>query len=67
MSKVKYMDEKKVIKKGIDALMKELGPVEAIRFLNIPRMKRVESVKRHRQWQKSLKKDEFLNDVFENS
>lgn len=26
--------------------------------------KRSESVKRHREWQKSLKKDEFLNDIF---
>jgi hypothetical protein len=58
------MDEEKIIRRGIDALVKELGPIEAIRFLNIPRMKRMESVKRHRQWQKTLEKDEFFADVF---
>jgi hypothetical protein len=64
MNKVKYMDEEKVISRGIDALLKELGPIEAIRFLNLPRMKRMESVKRHRQWQKTLEKDEFFVEIF---
>jgi len=40
--------------------MIELGPVETARFLNIQRSKRVESVKRHREWQKSLEKDNFF-------
>jgi hypothetical protein len=39
------MDEEVVIKKGIEVLIKELGPVETIRFITIPRRKRVESVK----------------------
>jgi hypothetical protein len=46
-------------------LMKELGPVETARFLNIPREKRLESVKRHREWQKSLSKDDFLKEIFD--
>ncbi|RJQ53149.1 MAG: hypothetical protein C4530_18280 [Desulfobacteraceae bacterium] len=29
----KYLDEEKVIRRGIEALMKELGPVETIRSL----------------------------------
>ena len=61
---MKYLDEEKVIRRGIDALVKELGPIETIRFLNIPRTKRIESVKRHRQWQKTLDKDEFFAEVF---
>ena len=34
MSTVKYMDEEVVIKKAVEALIRELGPVEAIRFIN---------------------------------
>jgi len=34
MSRVKYMDEEVVIRKAMEALIKELGPVEAIRFIN---------------------------------
>ena len=64
MKIVKYMAEEIVIKRGVGALMKELGPVEAVRFMNLPKRKRVESVKRHREWQKQLDKDPFLNDVF---
>jgi len=66
VSTVKYMDEELVIKKGVEALIKELGPVEAIRFINLPKRKRVESVKRHRQWQKRLDKDLFFNELFGN-
>ena len=45
----RYMDEEAVIKKGMKALIKELGPIEAIRFLNLPKRKRLESVRRHRE------------------
>lgn len=64
MSAVKYMDEEMVIKKGMEVLIKELGPVEAIRFINLPKRKRLESVRRHREWQKLLDKDRFFDEVF---
>jgi len=64
MKALKYLDEEDILKKGIDVLMKELGPVETARFINIPRTKRVESVKRHRDWQKTLNKEDFLNEIF---
>ncbi|MFH0813367.1 MAG: hypothetical protein V2A69_11105 [Pseudomonadota bacterium] len=64
MSAVKYMDEEMVIKKGMEVLIKELGPVEAIRFINLPKRKRLESVMRHREWQKLLDKDRFFDEVF---
>ena len=64
MSTVKYMAEESVIKRGVEALIKELGRVEAVRFINLPKRKRVESVKRHRQWQRQLAKDPFFNEVF---
>ena len=50
--------------KAIEVLIQELGPVETARFINLLRPKRVESVKRHRQWQKNLDKDEFLKEIF---
>lgn len=53
-----------VIKKGVDILVRKLGPVEAMRFINFPREKRQVSVKRHREWQKLLDKDRFFDEVF---
>lgn len=64
MKKTRYMDEEKIITKAINALYKELGPVETIRFLTLPKSKRIESVKRHREWQKTLDKDAFFDEVF---
>lgn len=64
MKTTKYMDEDKIIRKAINILIEELGPVEAIRFLTLPKIKRIESVKRHRKWQKLLKKDIFFDEVF---
>ena len=58
------MDEELMVKKAIKALIGELGPVKANRFINMPRKKRADSVKRHREWQKSLDKDTFLKRVF---
>ena len=60
----KYMDEEAVIRRGVQALIKELGPVEALRFMNLPKKKRLESVRRHREWQKLLDKNRFLDEVF---
>ena len=58
------MDEEIIIRKAMEALIKELGPVEAIRFINMPKKKKVESVRRHREWQKLLDKDRFFSEVF---
>ncbi len=64
MKTEKYMDEDVVIKKGIEALIKELGPVEAVRFITMPKRKKIDSVRRHREWQKGLNKEKFFNEVF---
>ena len=64
MKSAKYLDEEIVIKKATEVLIRELGPVEAVRFTNIPKKKRLESVKRHREWQKLLDKDPFFKEVF---
>jgi hypothetical protein len=64
MRRAKYIDEEIVIRKATEVLIKELGPVEAIRFINMPKKKRLESVKRHREWQQLLNKDRFFDKVF---
>ena len=64
MKAERYLADEVTIKKGIDVLIKELGPVEAMRFINIPRERRMESVKRHREWQKMLDKEHFFDEVF---
>lgn len=58
------MDEEVLIKKTIELLIKELGPVETIRFTNMLKGKRAESVKRHREWQKMLNKSKLFDEVF---
>ncbi len=35
----KYMDEETVIRRGVEVLIKELGPVEALRFMNCQKRK----------------------------
>ena len=64
MKATKTVPDNVLLKKGIEILFRELGKVDAIRFLTIPREKRVESVKRHRNWQKSLNKNAFFDEVF---
>lgn len=64
MKTVKYMDEDAVVKKAMEALIRELGPVEAIRFVTMSKKKRMESVKRHREWQDMLEKDKFFDEIF---
>ena len=64
MKTARYLEEEVVIKKGMQALIGALGSVEAVRFITLPRERRIESVKRHRQWQETLNKDEFFDDVF---
>ena len=64
MKAAKYLDEEVMVKKAVKALFRELGPVEANRFISMPRKKRIESVRRHREWQKNLNKDAFFKGVF---
>lgn len=60
----KYTDEQDLIKKATEILIRELGSVDAIRFITIPHHKRIESVKRHRKWQEGLEKNSFFDEVF---
>ncbi len=56
--------EDKMIRRGLEALMATLGPVETVRFLTLPRQRRLESVRRHQQWQASLDQEWFFDQVF---
>lgn len=64
MKAVQYMDDEMLIEKGVDALLKKLGPLDAIRFFNLSKTARTDSVKWHRDWQGKLDKNQFLDEVF---
>jgi len=40
--------------------VRRLGSVKAIRLMTLPREKRIDSVRRHQEWQDTLNKDAFL-------
>lgn len=61
---LKYIDEYILIKKTIEILIKELGPVETFRFTNLLKGKRMDSVKHHREWQKMLDQTKFFDEMF---
>jgi hypothetical protein len=44
MSVLKYTDEDTLVKKAVEVLLRELGPVDTMRFVAMPRTKRLESV-----------------------
>jgi hypothetical protein len=67
MSITRLMPDKDLIEKVTELLFKELGYTDAVRFLSLPKEQRLESVKRHRNWQESLDKEKFYNDVFPSS
>ncbi len=65
MKATTLMNEEKLIQQAVATLLEKLGPIESSRFLALAiDRNRLDSVKRHRQWQKDLKKAEFFNRVF---
>lgn len=64
MKLTKSVPDNELLKRGTEILFRELGSYNAIRFLTIPREKRLESVERHRKWQGTLDKDAFFDEVF---
>jgi hypothetical protein len=64
MKAMQYLPEENLVEQALAALMKALGPVETMRFLNLPRKSRLESVERHRKWQETLNQEDFFNQVF---
>jgi len=64
MKAMQYLPEENLVEQALNALMKALGPVETMRFLNLPRSQRIESVERHRKWQATLNQEDFFSQVF---
>jgi hypothetical protein len=65
MSEHTYLKEDEMIRRAVEALLRDLGPVEATRFLTLPQRRKVDSVTRHRLWQEGLDRDCFFDQVFE--
>ncbi len=59
-----YLPEETVVYRAIEALVKALGPVEAARFLSLPRQRVLDYVEWHRQWQTGLDQENFFDAVF---
>ena len=64
---ITLLSDEQLIARAIRALFDELGPVEAGRFLSLTRTKTADSVEWHRQWQATLDRDTYLDDVFGSS
>ena len=64
MKTERYLSETELIERAVFVLTKELGPTETARFINLPRGKRIESVRRHHQWQNNLNREKFLKEIF---
>jgi hypothetical protein len=63
MNKARFLDKTKVVEKGVNALHRALGPVEARRFLAMASRKHEDSVVRHRKWQQGLDEQQFVRDM----
>lgn len=59
-----YLEEDEMIQRAINVLLENLGSIETVRFLTLPRQRRLDSVTRHRCWQETLDKDRFFDQVF---
>jgi len=59
-----YLEEDEMIRRAIEPLHRDLGPVETARFLTLPQRHRLDSVTRHRLWQESLEREPFYDQVF---
>lgn len=62
-----FLSEEAMIERAVEALLQALGPVEAARFLALPRKPILDAVEWHRQWQATLDVDTFLDQAFADS
>jgi hypothetical protein len=53
-----------LVEKAVTILVRELGSIDAGRFLAMPARQRMESVQRHRMWQQELNQSQFFDDIF---
>ena len=64
MSTQTHLPEETMVRRGLEALMTALGPVETARFLSLPRSRFPDYVEWHRQWQADLSPQPFFDEVF---
>ncbi len=57
----RYLQEDEFIRRAVETLLRVLGPVETTRFLDLVRLRPLDSLQRHRVWQESLDKDAFFS------
>ena len=53
-----------LIQKAFELLIENLGITETSRFIEAIRMRKIDSVKRHQNWQKKLDKESFFKEIF---
>lgn len=58
------LDDAKLAQSAVGVLMKALGPADTARFLALPVRRRMDSVRRHREWQRHVDKKELFDAVF---
>lgn len=59
-----YLEQEELVRRAVDALLRDLGPIETARFLTLEPRHRLDSVTRHRLWQENLDRDCFFDQVF---
>ena len=65
LSKEAPSEDEELVEKAVTILVRELGSVQAGRFLAMPARQRMESGQRHRMWQQGLDQTRFFDEVFE--
>jgi hypothetical protein len=58
------INETQLIQQAITLLIEKLGTTETNRFLSLKASQRLDSVLRHQNWQKTLEKKAFFDEVF---
>jgi len=58
------LSEEQLIRQAIDILIEKLGVLNATRFLTLKQQNKLDAVTRHQEWQTTLNKDQFFNQVF---
>lgn len=53
-----------LIKKAFELLIENLGITETNRFIEAIQKRKIDSVKRHQDWQKKLDKNAFFDELF---
>ena len=53
-----------LFKKAFEILIENLGITQTNQFIGAIQKHKIDSVKRHRKWQKTLDKDAFFTEIF---